>query len=89
MRRVNVIISGMVQGIGFRWATREEATERGLAGWVTNLADGRVEAEVEGEDAAVERMLVWLGRGPYGARVSGTEVVEREPAGESGFRIRR
>jgi acylphosphatase len=70
MRRVHAVVSGEVQGVGFRYAARERAAELGVAGWVRNLPDGTVEAEVEGESGAVERMLAWLDRGPRAARVA-------------------
>lgn len=46
--RVHVLVSGRVQGVWFRSSTRDEAARRGLTGWVRNLPDGRVEAEVQG-----------------------------------------
>lgn len=76
MRRVRAVVSGDVQGVGFRYSTRERARELGVAGWVRNLPDGSVEAEVEGEAGAVERMLAWLGRGPSDARVASVVVTE-------------
>ena len=85
----HVFVIGRVQGVAFRWNARARAEELGLAGWVRNLYDGRVEAWVEGDDGAVRSMLAWLEQGPPGARVTGTQVSEREPAGLSGFEVRR
>ena len=51
-KRVRVIVAGDVQGVGFRWFCREEAMGRGVAGFVRNLADGRVEAVFEGDSQA-------------------------------------
>jgi len=70
----HVFVRGRVQGVAFRWYARERAQELGLAGWVRNRRDGRVEAWLQGEAAAVEAMLVWLRRGPPAARVEGLEV---------------
>lgn len=84
-----VLVSGRVQGVGFRWAARARGAELGLAGWVRNLPDGRVEAWIEGEAGAVEAMLAWLRRGPTAARVTGVEAVPREPEGLLGFESRR
>jgi acylphosphatase len=88
--RVRLLISGLVQGVGFRWATRREATRLGLAGWVRNLADGRVEAVAEGPQAKVDELVAWCRRGPAGARVESVSVeplsVEGRP---SGFTIER
>jgi acylphosphatase len=88
-RRVHVYISGDVQGVGFRWFTREEAMGYGLKGFVANLPDGRVEAAFEGPGDAVDAMLEWCRQGPPWARVEDVEVIEEQPVGESGFRITR
>ena len=88
-KRVRVVVSGDVQGVGFRWSTREEAAGRGLSGWVRNLPDGRVEAAFEGPSVAVDQMVDWCRTGPRWATVSGIRVVDEEPTGEDGFRIAR
>ncbi len=84
-----VVVSGRVQGVGFRWHTRERAAELGLVGWVQNLADGRVEALIQGEEEAVRSMISWLEKGPPAARVSGVQVAEHEPQGMAVFDVRR
>lgn len=84
----HVLVSGRVQGVGFRWHARAQAQELGLAGWVVNLPDGRVEAWVEGEPRAVEAMLAWLARGPSAARVTSVESVANEPCGLTDFAVR-
>jgi len=76
MRRVRAVVSGEVQGVGFRFYARERARQLGVAGWVRNLDDGTVEVEAEGESGAVERMLAWLDRGPREARVARVDVTE-------------
>ncbi|BDI22442.1 acylphosphatase [Herbiconiux sp. L3-i23] len=83
-----VIVVGRVQGVGFRYAAVDAAERIGVAGWVRNLPDGRVEAFVEGADDAVEAMLRWLGDGPPSASVDDVTVTEADPAGSMGFRIR-
>ena len=88
-KRVRVRVSGDVQGVGFRWSTREEAVGRGLCGWVRNLPDGRVEAAFEGPPGDVDAMVAWCRTGPRWATVSGVEALEEEPTGETGFRIVR
>ena len=85
-RRVNV--SGRVQGVWFRESCREEAQLAGVAGWVRNLADGRVEVALEGPRHAVERVIGWCHEGPDRARVDRVEVVDEAPVGERGFRVR-
>jgi acylphosphatase len=89
VKRVRVRVSGDVQGVGFRWSTREEAAGRDLRGWVRNLSDGRVEAVFEGPPTAVDAMIDWCRTGPRWATVSDVEVVDEVPAGETGFGIRR
>lgn len=85
----HVLVSGRVQGVGFRWHARAKAEELGLAGWVRNLPDGRVEALLEGAEPAVQAMLAWLVRGPTAARVTGLQVVERPSEGLTSFEQRR
>lgn len=89
MQRVSrqIWIRGRVQGVGFRWSAQNKAAGLGLSGWVRNRGDGRVELRLEGEAAAVEAMLAWLGRGPTGARVDGLDVREREVEGLEGFEL--
>lgn len=87
--RAHVVVSGLVQGVCFRYATEKEAGRRGVAGWVRNLPDGRVEAIFEGEEEMVEEMIAFCRRGPPGARVDGVEVRLEAPSGASGgFSIR-
>jgi acylphosphatase len=85
----HLFVRGRVQGVGFRWHTRAEAQALGLAGWVRNLPDGRVEAWVEGEEAALERFLVWIRRGPPAARVDALECVVAPVTGCVDFETRR
>jgi acylphosphatase len=77
--RAHVYVSGRVQGVGFRYATYDQAVRLKLAGWVRNLADGRVEAVFEGDEDAVRKMVAWCRTGPPGAFVQRIEV-EWEPA---------
>ena len=69
-----LVISGRVQGVGFREATVDAARAAGVAGWVRNRADGTVEALVQGSPASVDRLVAWCRRGPPLARVNGVEV---------------
>jgi acylphosphatase len=88
MPRAHVWVAGEVQGVFFRYETRERARGQGLAGWVRNLPDGRVEAVFEGPDEAVDRIVRWCHRGPEGARVSEVEVRHEDPEGLTGFDVR-
>jgi acylphosphatase len=75
------MISGRVQGVGFRYFVQDTAFREGVAGWVQNLPDGRVEAFVEGEVEAVNRIERALRQGPRGARVDSVAVETEEPSG--------
>lgn len=86
-RRVHVHVSGRVQGVFLRQMAAEEAGALGVAGWIRNLPDGRVEAVFEGPPEAVRRMVEWCRRGTPWSRVEAVEAVEEEPEGLEGFRI--
>lgn len=89
MRRVHVVVSGLVQGVNFRAFTRRRAAALGLGGWVRNLADGRVEAVAEGQDEAVEEFIAACRQGPPASRVEVCEAREEEYRGEFGdFEVR-
>ena len=87
--RAHVWLSGRVQGVGFRFATADEARYRGLAGWVRNLDSGRVEAVFEGPRSRVEEMLRWAREGPPGSYVRDVRVDWDEPPEQlASFEIR-
>lgn len=77
--RRRFVITGRVQGVGFRYFTHDAALREGVGGWVRNLPDGGVEAEIEGEIAAVDRVEAALRRGPSSARVDHVIVDEQTP----------
>lgn len=87
--RAHVFVSGRVQGVGYRYATVETATQLGLAGWVRNLPDHRVEAVFEGTQEVVEQMLRWCHEGPPAALVKDVAVEYEEPEGLKKFEVRR
>ncbi len=82
------MVSGRVQGVFFRDTCRRRATAAGVAGWVQNRADGRVEALFEGAPAAVEALVAWCREGPPHAAVEGVEICEVDLSGVEGFRLR-
>jgi acylphosphatase len=75
------LISGRVQGVGFRWFAHDAATREGITGWVRNLPDGRVEALAEGEAEGIIRFERALRAGPRAARVERVDVASEEPSG--------
>ena len=85
---LHVFIRGRVQGVGFRFATREQASDLGLRGWVRNLSDGRVEARFSGPRDRLERLLDWCNDGPPLARVDDVEAHFGDADDDSGVRIR-
>ncbi len=86
--RRRALVAGRVQGVWFRESCSDQALASGVAGWVRNLADGRVEVVLEGPPNAVDEVLAWCRRGPRRARVDGVDVVDEAPVGERGFRVR-
>jgi acylphosphatase len=90
MKAVHLKIHGIVQGVWFRASTKEVADLNGLAGWVRNTPDGRVEAFAQGPEKAVDRFLDWCWKGPAGARVEQVDVSPTAPEpGLVGFAIKR
>jgi acylphosphatase len=87
VKRVRAFVSGRVQGVAFRFATLREAERLGVSGCARNLRDGRVEVVFEGEDAAVDRGISFLRRGPPLAVVERVELRDEAPTGLVGFRI--
>ncbi len=87
MVRRRVLVEGEVQGVFFRDTCRREAQRAGVAGWVRNRRDGRVEAVFEGRAPAVEAMVGWCRSGPPHARVASVDVRAEEPEGDTGFRV--
>ena len=81
MIRRRVVVHGFVQGVYFRDSVRRRAVSTGVAGWVRNNREGTVEAVLEGDPDAVERVVDFCRDGPRGARVDDVEIVEEEPEG--------
>ncbi len=69
-RTIHALVSGRVQGVGFRWSCMEEGERLGLVGEVRNLDDGDVEVLAKGPADAVGSLIGWLHRGPRWASVS-------------------
>ncbi len=84
MERVELRISGRVQGVGFRWHACEEARRLGLSGSVRNRADGSVLLVAEGPRDRLESLAAWAARGPARARVDACEAVWEAATGLAG-----
>jgi len=83
-----LLIEGLVQGVGYRYAFSAEAEALGLRGWVRNRVDGSVEACVHGAPESVEKMVAWAHRGPAAARVHKVVVGECDQQLPAAFEIR-
>jgi acylphosphatase len=83
-------ITGTVQGVGYRYALRNEADKRGVTGWVRNRLDGSVEAVVQGAPERVEELIAWARRGPPASRVVDLRIdlPGEEPQQYDGFELR-
>jgi acylphosphatase len=87
MKAVQVVISGRVQGVGYRAWLAEAARAAGLDGWVRNRRDGRVEALLAGGDAAVDAMVAACRNGPRSASVEAVAVAAATLPGAKGFAV--
>jgi len=71
-----LLITGRVQGVGFRFYTQRKARELDITGWVRNCRDGSVEAVIQGAPGSVEAMIAWARRGPPSAVVTEVRVTD-------------
>ncbi|MCJ7755586.1 MAG: acylphosphatase [Thermoanaerobaculales bacterium] len=78
IKAVRAIVTGRVQGVGFRYATLSEGQQRNLTGWVRNLPSGQVEVLAQGPPATVDDFVEWLAIGPRPASVINVEVTPVE-----------
>ena len=85
--RKRLLIAGRVQGVWFRDSLRREAELAGVGGSARNLADGRVEAVLEGQPDAVAQLVAWCHHGPPRAEVTGVDVVDEPPRGNAAFLV--
>jgi acylphosphatase len=86
--RLEAVVAGRVQGVGFRYFVVDRARGLGLSGWVANLRDGGVRCVAEGPRARLEQLVRELERGPVGARVVGVQASWRPATGEfDGFTV--
>ena len=83
--RLTVLVTGQVQGVGYRRFVQRQAESLRLSGYTENLSDGRVEVIAEGEKTNLEQLLHWLKKGSTHAVVKTLEVQWAEATGLSGF----
>ncbi len=88
-KRLELRITGIVQGVFYRVHTRDEARRLGVNGWVRNCEDGSVELVAEGPENLLSELASWCEEGPPGAQVTGVDRKWNEPQGKlQGFTIR-
>lgn len=80
MKSVYVLITGRVQGVGYRHSTAKKAHQLQVMGWVRNREDGAVEGLFQGEESALHELLTWCEHGPSGALVDSVQVYPKEDA---------
>ncbi len=80
--RARVIISGIVQGVFFRYNTCAQAEKFNVTGWVRNRGDGKVDALLEGAKEDIEKLIAWCRQGSPGSQVDKVEVRWEEYRGE-------
>ena len=85
--RVRLVVSGRVQGVFFRDSCQRMAVDLGVRGSVRNLRNGDVEVVAEGPRDAVDRLANWCRTGPPRAAVTGLQITDEEPTGQTDFRV--
>lgn len=88
MMRWRITICGKVQGVFYRKSTQKKALELGVSGWVRNLDNGCVEAEIEGTPEQIDAMVDWCNEGPPAAEVTSIDEEEVPVKNDEGFFIR-
>ncbi|MCD1294463.1 acylphosphatase [Methanocella sp. CWC-04] len=88
MKAIDVIVSGRVQGVGFRAFTRKNAVMLGVKGYVENQRDGTVHAVMEGNEHQVDKLLEVVKNGPMTSRVRDVKVKDIDKSGYTGFDVR-
>ena len=85
MKRIKIIVHGLVQGVGFRFSTRAEAQRLRVKGYVKNKPNGSVEIVAEGSSENVQALVQWAKQGPPSAQVSNIEMLEDLEISQSNF----
>ena len=91
-RRVHIVVSGRVQGVGYRASACDKAKSLGITGWVRNLPEGTVEILAEGDEPSIAAFINWCRNGPRWARIDDVqvsdEVSKEDSSGYSVFIIK-
>ena len=87
-KRVGIRIYGFVQGVNFRYYTKEEAEKLNLSGWVKNEPDDSITIVAEGEGEDLKNLIEWSKKGPPLASIENVKIEWQEPRGEKGFKVR-
>lgn len=83
-----LLVSGRVQGVGFRYSAINYGNKLGIRGYVKNMSDGRVKLQIEGSKTAVDLMIKWCQTGPSTANVENVSIFEGVPKGYTTFKIK-
>ena len=86
-KRISLLITGKVQGVGYRYSVKLKAESMAIRGYVRNQLDGSVFVTVQGENTAVENFVKWCYKGPSAAFVSGVEIIPGSIEDFSEFKI--
>lgn len=89
IKSYQLIIKGRVQGVFYRASMRDKARELGASGFVKNMEDGSVYAEIEGEEETLGKMIDWCKRGPINSKVDEIDVLEQPSKAYKSFEISR
>ncbi|OGE86525.1 MAG: hypothetical protein A3J48_00150 [Candidatus Doudnabacteria bacterium RIFCSPHIGHO2_02_FULL_46_11] len=88
MKHIQIVITGAVQGVSFRYFAKQQADELGLTGFTENRPDGSVYIEIEGGEENLQKFLDWCRSGPNHAQVKDVIVEEGRPKGYAIFEIK-
>ncbi len=88
IKKVNILVSGRVQGVFYRTSTKEKALELGINGWIMNKPDGSVYIEAEADESVLDQFIEWCKKGPMMARVDHINISHQSTEGFSNFEVR-
>lgn len=88
IKKVNIHVSGRVQGVFYRTSTKDKALELGIKGWIMNKPDGSVYIEAEADESVLDQFIEWCKKGPMMARIDNINVSHQSTEGFSSFEVR-